>query len=112
MIRLTVLYNLLPNADEEEFLGWRLSEHQDSNLAIEGVMRTDFSRIDEAWPQGTKSPYRFMTTLDWPDKESFRKGFFDSKVQTDLQENLKKLSDPVFLIGEILVDQKKEPNPA
>ena len=112
MIRLIVLYNLLPNADEEEFLGWRLSEHQDSNLAIEGVVRTDFSRIDEAWPQGTKSPYRFMTTVDWPDKESFRKGFFHSQVQDDLQENLKKLNEPVFLISEDLIDQRKEPDVA
>ena len=107
MIRLTVLYNLLPDVDEEEFLNWRLSEQQDSNLAIEGVVRTDFSRIDEAWPRGTKSPYRFMTTVDWPDMESFRKGFFASQVQDDLKENLKMLSEPVFLISEILVDQQK-----
>jgi len=110
LIRLTVLYNLLPNVDEDEFLGWRLTEHQESNLAIGGVVRTDFSRIDEAWPQGTKSPYRFMTTVEWPDWESFRKGFFDSQVQADLQENLKKLSEPVFLISDVLIDQRKEPD--
>ena len=108
MIRLTVLYNLSPGTDEDDFLKWRLSEHQDSNMAIEGVVRTDFGRIDDAWPEGTKSPYRFMTTLDWPDRESFNKGFHDSQVQADLQENLKMMSDPVFLISEILVDQRKE----
>ena len=112
MIRLTVLYNLLPNVDEDEFLGWRLSEHQDSNLAIDGVVRADFSRIDEAWPKGTKSPFRFMTTVDWPDDESFRKGFFQSQVQDDLKENLKMLSEPVFLISEVLIDQRKEPDVA
>ncbi|MFV1964927.1 MAG: hypothetical protein ACC628_05860 [Pirellulaceae bacterium] len=110
MIRLTVLYNLLPNADEEEFLSWRLSEHQDSNLAIEGVVRADFSRIEEAWPPGAKSPYRFMTTMDWQDRESFGKGFYRSQVQADLHENMKKLSAPVFLIGEVLIDQRKEPD--
>jgi hypothetical protein len=112
MIRLTVLYNLLPNVDEDEFLSWRLFEHQDSNMAIEGVVRTDFSRIDEAWPQGTKSPYRFMTTMDWPDRESFKKGFFNSQVQADLQENLKKLNESIFLIGEVLIDQRKGPDAA
>ena len=108
MIRLTVFYNLSPDADEEEFLKWRLTEHQDANLAIEGVVRTDFSRIDEAWPEGTDPPYRFMTTVDWPDMESFKKGFYDPEVQAGLEENLKMLSNPVFLIGEILINQKKE----
>ena len=107
MIRLTVLYNLLPDVDEDEFLSWRLSEQQDSNLGIEGVVRTDFSRIDDSWPQGTRSPYRFMTTVDWPDQESFKRGFFDAQVQADLQENLKMLSEPVFLISEVLVDERK-----
>ena len=107
MIRLTVLYNLSPDTDEEEFLKWRLTEHQDANLAIEGVVRTDFSRIDEAWPEGTKPPYRFMTTLDWPDMESFKKGFYDPEVQAGLEENLKMLGNPAFLISEILISQKK-----
>lgn len=112
MIRLTVLYNLAPNTDEDGFLEWRLSEHQDSNLAIEGVVRTDFSRIDDAWPAGTQSPYRFVTTVDWPDKESFERGFYDPQVQADLKENLAKISDPVFLISEVLIEQKPEPEGA
>ena len=107
MIRLTVLYNLSPDTDEEEFLKWRLTEHQDANLAIEGVVRTDFSRIDEVWPEGAKPPYRFVTTLDWPDMESFKKGFYDPEVQAGLEKNLKILSNPVFLISEILISQKK-----
>ena len=107
MIRLTVLYNLSPDTDEEEFLKWRLTEHQDANLAIEGVVRADFSRIDQAWPEGTNPPYRFVTTVDWPDMESFKKGFYDPEVQAGLEENLKMLSNPVFLISEILISQKK-----
>lgn len=107
MIRLTVLYNLSPDIDEEEFLDWRLSEHQEANLAIPGVLRTDFARVEEAWPAGTQPPYRFMTTADWPDRESFEKGFYDPQVQADLQQNLKKLSNPLFLISVILIDQKK-----
>lgn len=108
MIRLTVLYNLAPDVDEAEFLRWRLTEHQEANLSIPGVIRTDFARIDEAWPPGTTPPYRFMTTADWPDRESFQKGFYDAEVQAGLQENVKLLRDPVFLISEILIDQTKE----
>ncbi|TET29397.1 MAG: hypothetical protein E3J69_13390 [Anaerolineales bacterium] len=108
MIRLTVLYNLSPDTNEEEFLKWRLGKHQESNLGIEGVLRTDFALIDGAWPEGTDAPYRFITTMDWPDTASFKKGFYDPQVQSDLDKNLKKLSNPVFLISEILIDQKKE----
>lgn len=106
MIRLTVLYNLPEGSDEEAFLRWRLSDHQASNAAIPGVIRTDFGRIDEAWPGNAKPPYRFMTTADWPDMESFRKGFYDPQVQAELQENLKKIADPIFLISEILAETK------
>jgi uncharacterized protein (TIGR02118 family) len=102
MIRLTVLYNLPSDADEEEFLRWRLTDHQAANAAIPGVQRTDFARIDAAWPQGTKPPYRFMTIAEWPDRETFEKAFYEPKMQASLQENVKKLADPVFLISEIL----------
>ncbi len=107
MIRLTVLYNLPSDADEEEFLRWRLTGHQDANLAIPGVVRADFSRIDAAWPGEKEAPYRFMTTLDWPDLETFQKGFYDPAVQADLQENLAKIKSPMFLIGEVLVNESK-----
>jgi len=107
MIRLTVLYNLLPDVNEEEFLKWRLTEHQSSNLSIGGVLRTDFARIDGAWPRGSRPAYRFMTTVDWPDRESFEKGFYDPDVQADMLKNVKMLSDPVYLISEILVEERK-----
>ena len=108
MIRLTVLYNLHPFVDEEEFLEWRLGEHQQANMAASGVLRSDFARIREAWPPGADPPYRFMTTADWPDMESFRRDFFNPAAQERLQENLKMLKDPIFLIGEILASDSKE----
>lgn len=111
MIRLTVLYNLSDGTNEEEFLQWRLTEHQSSNLAISGVIRTDFSRVNTAWPEGTEPLYRFITNLDWPDWQSFQKGFHAPDVQESLQKNLKKLSNPVYLISEIMVDEKKHDNP-
>src|SRR5579864_3885810 len=91
MIRLTVLYNLPPETDEDEFLAWRLSEHQETNAGIGGVVRTDFARTVDAWPTGADPKYRFMTTLDWPDWESFLEGFYDPQVQAGLEEDVKRL---------------------
>jgi hypothetical protein len=108
MIRLTVLYNLAKDVDEDEFLKWRLTEHQTSNAAIEGVIHTDFARIDTAWPRDTKPAYRYMTTLDWPDRQSFLKGFYASEVQESMKKNRGMLADPIYLISEILVEEKKD----
>jgi hypothetical protein len=108
MIRLTVLYNLQPDVDEDEFLKWRLTDHQEANKAVPGVIRTDFARIDRGWPEGAGSPYRFMTTADWPDMESFENAFYDPAYQEALQENVKMLDNPVFLISEILIHGTKE----
>ncbi len=108
MIRLIVLYNLHPFVDEEEFLAWRLTEHQQENMAASAVLRSDFARIDAAWPPDAAAPYRFVTTADWPDMESFRRDFLDPQAQERLQENLKMLKDPIFLIGEILACDSKE----
>jgi len=110
MIRLTVLYNLQPHVDEEKFLAWRLTDHQAENMSISGLLRSDFARIDRAWPNDTPPPYRFMTTADWPDWESFEQGFYDPTVQKDLEEDLKILKDPVLLISEILIQETKEAN--
>ena len=110
MIRLTVMYNLAPDQDEQVFLEWRLGAHQAANQSMPGVLRTDFARVEDAWPAGTKPPYRFITTLDWPDRESFEAAFFDPDEQAALEENLKKLADPVFLISEILIHESKEDN--
>ncbi|MDO9027897.1 MAG: hypothetical protein Q7U68_03445 [Candidatus Roizmanbacteria bacterium] len=107
MIRLTVLYNLSAGVSEEEFVKWRLTEHQSSNLAIDGVIRTDFSRVNAAWPEDTEPTYRFITNLDWPDWQSFQKGFYAPDVQASMKKNLQKLDNPVFLISEILVNEIK-----
>jgi hypothetical protein len=103
MIRLTVLYNLPPGADEDEFLRWRLTDHQAANTSTPGILRTDFGLIEAAWPAGAPSPYRFMTIVDWPDRETFERAFYAPEMQASLRENLKKIADPVFLISEILI---------
>lgn len=104
MIRLTVLYNLPPGQDEERFLEWRLGEHQSANMSIEGVVASQFHRV----LQDGEPVYRFMTTVDWPDRESFERGFYDPQVQANLEENLKKISDPLFLVSECLVEEQSE----
>jgi hypothetical protein len=104
MIRLTVLYNLPPGQDEDEFLQWRLGEHQSANMSIEGVVASQFHKVlSDAG--GSAPAYRFMTTVDWPDRERFEKGFYDPRVQEGLKENLQKISDPLFLLSECLVDE-------
>jgi heme-degrading monooxygenase HmoA len=108
MIRLTVLYKLKPEIDEDSFIEWRLTEHQTGINAIEGVLQTGFTRIDSAWPKDKDSPHRFMTTVDWPNMEAFEKGFYDPSVQKGLKKNLEMLQDPIFLIGEVLARQNNE----
>lgn len=102
MIRLTVLYNLKPGTDEEEFLRWRLGPHQEENAGMPGVLHTDFGLVEPVTPDGAHAPYRFMTTADWPDMETFRASFFDPAYQIELRANLETLDAPVFLISEIL----------
>ena len=108
MIRLTVLYNLQPYVDEQEFLEWRLTDHQESNMGMPGVLRSDFARIEDSFPDGSTPPYRFMTTADWPDMETFKATFYSEESQAGLEENLKMLKEPVFLISEILIHETNQ----
>ena len=108
MIRLTVLYNLQPHVDESEFLEWRLTEHQAENMSAPGVLRSDFARIDDSYPDNVTPPYRFMTTADWADRESFEASFYDEETQASLQRSMAMLKDPLFLISELLVQEAHE----
>lgn len=108
MVRLYVLYNLPSGSDEEAYIRWRLTDHQRDNLALPGMVHTDFARAFAAWPEGAEPRFRFVTTIDWPDRESFLQGFYDAGVQANLRESLKRTEDAVFLVGEVLTDQWKE----
>ncbi len=105
MIRLTLLYNLPPGSDEDEFLRWRLGEHQAENAGMPGVIRTDFARIDEQWtlddPHAV-APYRFMTTVEWADRKSFEQSFYATTPE-EWAESFKIMQDPIFMISEVLV---------
>lgn len=106
MIRVIVLYNLPPGTDEAEFLKWRLGEHQQTNESIEGMEYTDFGRIEARWMPNdnthTQAPHRFMTIVDFPDRETFEKSFYNPDSINELREDIKRIADPVFLISEIL----------
>jgi hypothetical protein len=108
MVKLTVMYNLPPGADHEEFMRWRTGEHQEENIRIPGLIKTDFYVVRDAWNSST-TPYRYITEAYWPDMESFENAFFDPQYQKSLAESLKKISDPLFLISnEVLSTVVKE----
>ena len=107
MVKLTVMYNLPPGADHDEFIRWRTTEHQDENMAIPGVIKSDFYVLKEAWRMDAL-PYRYMTEVYWPDMETFRAAFFDPDYQKDLAESLKRIEGPMFLISEELLSESNE----
>lgn len=107
MIKLTVMYNLPPGADHEEFIRWRTTEHQADNMAIPGIIKSDFYVIKEAW-QRDDLPYRYMTEAYFPDMETFRKSFFDPEYQVNLAKSLKKIDNPLFLISEEVLSASVE----
>ncbi len=107
MIKLTVVYNLPAGADHEEFLEWRTTTHQESNMSLPGVIKSDFYKIKQAWKMD-EAPYRYMTEAYFPDLETFEKSFFDADYQAELAESLKRIADPLFLISEEVLSESRE----
>jgi hypothetical protein len=99
MIKLTVLYNLPPGADHEEFIRWRTTTHQESNMALPGIIKSDFYVVNASW-QRDEAPYRYMTEAYFPDRETFERAFFDPDYQAELAVALERIVDPLFLISE------------
>ena len=104
MIKLTVVYNLPPGADHEEFLKWRTTTHQQENAAMPGLIMTDFYVIQQAW-QKDAPPYRYMTEAYFPNRATFEKTFFDPEYQAALAKSLERIADPLFLISEEVVSE-------
>jgi hypothetical protein len=104
MVKLTVVYNLPPGANHEEFLRWRTTTHQKENMAMPGVIKTDFYVIKSAWKRD-EPPYRYMTEAYFPDMETFKKTFFDSDYQVALAKSLERIADPLFLISEEVISE-------
>jgi hypothetical protein len=104
MVKLTVIYNLPPGADHEEFLKWRTTEHQEDNMSIPGIIKSDFYIIESSW-QRKEAPYRYMTEAYYPDMETFEKSFFDPDYQAKLAISLERIADSLFLISEEVISQ-------
>jgi EthD domain len=104
MIKLTVMYNLPPGADHEAFMRWRTGEHQTDNAAMPGLIKTDFYLVVDGYGRAV-APYRYLTEAYFPDMETFRRSFHDPEYQAGLQESLKRIADPVFLISEEVITQ-------
>jgi hypothetical protein len=107
MIKLTVMYNLPPDADHEAFVRWRTTEHQAENVAMPGLIKTDFYVITDTYGR-EDPPYRYLTEAYFPDMETFRKSFYDPDYQAGLQESLKRIADPIFLISEEVLSATAE----
>ena len=110
MIKLTVMYNLPPGADHEAFMRWRTTEHQAENVAMPGLIKTDFYVIADTYGREV-APYRYLTEAYFPDMETFRKSFYDPEYQAGLQEALKRIADPLFLISEEVISQVANEGP-
>lgn len=104
MTKLTVVYNLPPGADHEEFLRWRTTTHQKENMALPGVVKTDFYIVRSAWNQ-EQVPYRYITEAYFPDMETFERSFFDPDYQAALAKSLERIADPLFLISEEVITE-------
>lgn len=107
MIKLTVLYNLPPGSDHDEFLKWRTGPHQQSNVQMPGLLKTDFYAVFDSY----KGPlrYRYITELYFPDQETFEKAFYDKTFQSSLDTSLERVFEPVFLISrEVLTAELEE----
>ena len=102
MIRLTVLYNLAEDMNEEEFIQWRQETHQDYVESMPGVIHTDFSRITRSWPKDVAPKFRFQTIVDWPDVESFEKAFFNDSAQEKLKDDNEKIGESLYIVSEVL----------
>jgi hypothetical protein len=104
MIKLTVMYNLPPGADHEEFMRWRTTTHQKDNMSLSGIIKSDFYVVRRSW-QRDEAPYRYLTEAYFPDMETFEKTFFDPDYQVRLAKSLERIADPLFLISEEIISE-------
>ena len=106
MIKVTVLYNLPPGTDEAEFLAWRTTTHHANNIARPGVIRSDFYQIagtpllGPERPAADRSPYRFMTEVYYPDRDTYLAAWNDPAEQATLLPAVAKIADAMFLVSE------------
>ncbi len=97
MVKLTVLYNLPEDMDEQEFIAWRTGKHQVENATAPHVLKTDFYVAQET--QMGKPRYRFITEAYYETMEDLNASFFSEEAQAQLQKD-KVGNDMLFLVSE------------
>ncbi len=105
MIRLTVLYSLAEGVDEAAFIEWRTNEQRKYVNSMSGVLRNDFSRIDDISPAGSIPNFRFQTVVDWADRETFESAFYSDAAQQKLDDDRKMIGDQTFIVSEIIAGE-------
>ncbi len=98
MVKLTVLYNLPPGTDHEEFLKWRTGPHQERNVQMPGLLKTDFYAVFGGHDDPPRC--RYITELYFPDRDTFEDAFYDEGFQKNLDKSLERVVDTVFLFSE------------
>jgi hypothetical protein len=104
MIKLTVMYNLPPGADEAEYLRWRTTDHQKENMSMPGLLKSDFYLVKGAF-KADAPQYRFVTEAYFPDMATFEQSFYDPEYQVGLAKSIERIADPLFLISEEVVSE-------
>lgn len=107
MVKLTVIYDLLPDADHGEFIRKRTTKGQAENMSHPGVVKSDFYVIEEGWPD-VETPYRYITESYYTDMETFRRGFFKEEFQADLRQARTTVGDIIFFISEEVISGEAE----
>ncbi len=108
MIKVTVLYNLPPDTDEEAFLAWRMGPHNAQNNADPNVVKSDFYRIlgtpavGADRPASSSGPWRFVTEAYYESMEAFEASWNTPEEQERLTTAFTRIADPVVLISEEL----------
>lgn len=106
MVKVTVLYNLPPGTDEEEFLRWRTTTHHTANIARPGVIRSDFYKVvgtaavGPERPATDTAPYRFITESYYESLAAFRAAWESPAEQARLVPAVAKIADALFLVSE------------
>lgn len=104
MVKITILYNLPEGADHDAFIAWRTGEHQEYNASATEVRKTDFY-VARATPKLLALPasqprYRYITELYFDSMAELENMFFSEETQRQLQEDLKQIHEPLFLISQ------------
>jgi hypothetical protein len=106
MIKVTVLYNLPPGTDEDEFVRWRTTTHHTANIARADVIQSDFYKVVGTAAVGSErpatetAPYRFVTESYYENMEAFRAYWESPAEQARLVPAVAKIADALFLVSE------------